>query len=91
MIGFSLGAEIHLPALAEVIRVIKHESCNRDIVVLVGGPLFTQHPSHVEAVGADGMTIDGREAPLLAEQLIDRDSKMRANRRTREPAGKSSS
>lgn len=86
-IGFSLGAEIHLQTLADTIRTIKHESCNREIVVLVGGPLFTQSPAHVEAVGADGMTIDGRDAPLLAERLIDRDSKDRAARRVREPVG----
>ncbi|MBC7977974.1 MAG: cobalamin B12-binding domain-containing protein [Myxococcales bacterium] len=90
-IGFSLGAEIHRDALAETIRAVKHESCNRDIVVLVGGPLFAQHPGHVEAVGADGMTMDGRDAPLLAERLIARDSTMRASRRVKEPAGRSSS
>ncbi len=90
-IGFSLGAEIHLQALADTIRTVKHETCNRDIVVIVGGPLFTQHPDHVKAVGADGMTIDGRDAPLLAERLIARDSTDRAARRVREPARRSSS
>ena len=90
-IGFSLGAEIHLGALADTIRTVKHESCNREIVVLVGGPLFAQHPGHVEAVGADGMTMDGCDAPLLAERLIARDSTMRASRRVKEPIGRSSS
>lgn len=91
VIGFSLGAEIHIDALADTIRTVKHESCNREIVVLVGGPLFSQQPSRVEAVGADGMTMDGRDAPLLAERLIARDSTMRASRRVKEPAGRSSS
>ncbi len=70
VVGFSLGAEIHLDALAESIRIVKHESCNREVVVLVGGPLFSQFPQHVAAVGADGMTMDGRDAPSLAERLI---------------------
>ncbi len=91
VIGFSLGAEIHLDALADTIRTVKHESCNREIVVLVGGPVFSLHPGHVEAVGADGMTMDGRDAPLLAERLIARDSTMRASRRMKEPTGRSSS
>ena len=70
VIGFSLGAEIHLPALADCIRAVKQGSCNRSIAVLVGGPLFGEHPHYVRQVGADGMTIDGREAPSLAERLI---------------------
>ncbi len=91
VIGFSLGAEIHLQALADTIRTVKHETCNRNIVVLVGGPLFSQDPGRVEAVGADGMTKDGRDAPSLAEQLIARDTTDRATRRAREPAGRSGS
>ena len=91
VIGFSLGAEIHLQALGDTIRSVKHESCNREIVVLVGGPLFTQFPDQVEAVGADGMTIDGRDAPILAERLIARDSSDRSNRRHREASSRSSS
>ncbi len=91
VIGFSLGAEIHLGVLADTIRAVKHESCNRDIVVIVGGPLFSQHPGHVEAVGADGMTVDGADAPMLAERLIVRDSTMRASRRVKEPTARSNS
>jgi MerR family transcriptional regulator, light-induced transcriptional regulator len=70
VIGFSLGAEVHLPQLAASIEAIRHAACNRDIAILVGGPLFGVHPELVKVVGADGMTIDGREAPLLAESLI---------------------
>jgi methanogenic corrinoid protein MtbC1 len=90
VVGFSLGAEIHLDALTESIRSVKHESCNRDIVVIVGGPLFAQRPELVEAVDADGMTIDGRDAPSLAERLIVRDSTKRASRRAKEPPGRPS-
>lgn len=70
VVGFSLGAEGHLQALAETIAKVRHVSCNRDVAVLVGGPLFGDHPEFVRRVGADGMTIDGREAPSLAESLI---------------------
>lgn len=72
VIGFSLGAAGHLPRLAASIAAVRHAACNRDIAILVGGPLFGLHPEFVGQVGADGMTIDGREAPSLAEGLIAR-------------------
>jgi len=80
-IGFSLGAEIHLSALAEVVCAVRRETCNPGIVVLVGGPLFVGCPAHVARVGADGMTCDGREAPALAERLIVENSGHRASQR----------
>jgi MerR family transcriptional regulator, light-induced transcriptional regulator len=70
VIGFSLGAEVHLSQLAAIIAGVRHATCNQNIVILVGGPLFGLHPEFVDQVGADGMTIDGREAPSLAEGLI---------------------
>jgi methanogenic corrinoid protein MtbC1 len=69
-IGFSLGAEVHLDALAKSIGAVRHATCNRELAVLVGGPMFGAHPEYADQVGADGMTIDGREAPALAERLI---------------------
>lgn len=70
VIGFSLGAEVHLDALADSIRAVRRATCNRAIAILVGGPIFDEHPGYVQRVGADGMTTDGREAPALAERLI---------------------
>lgn len=69
-VGFSLGADIHLAALAAAIRAVKQASCNPHLVVLVGGPLFAEHPEYINDLGADGVTTDGREAPALAERLI---------------------
>jgi methanogenic corrinoid protein MtbC1 len=69
-IGFSLGSAGHVKALAQTIRSVRHATCNPGLAILVGGPLFGSHPEFVGQVGADGMTIDGREAPLLAESLI---------------------
>jgi methanogenic corrinoid protein MtbC1 len=71
-IGFSLGAEVHLQQLGEIITAVRQASCNPKITVLVGGPLFGENPGFWEQVGADGMTVDGREAPALADQLIAR-------------------
>jgi len=74
VIGFSLGAETHVRSLAASIDAVRHATCNSGIAVLVGGPLFGWHPEFVGQVGADGMTIDGREAPSLAESLIARNT-----------------
>ena len=70
VIGFSLGAEGHVPALANAISAVRHATCNRELAILVGGPIFTVRPEFVAMVGADGMTTDGCEAPALAESLI---------------------
>ncbi len=70
VVGFSLGAEVHLQALTAGISALRHATCNQDLKILVGGPLFALHPEFVGQVGADGMTIDGRDAPSLAETLI---------------------
>jgi MerR family transcriptional regulator, light-induced transcriptional regulator len=74
VIGFSLGAEVHLQALAESVRNVRHATCNRSIKILVGGPIFAERPEFGDRIGADGMTIDGREAPSLAESLIAADT-----------------
>ncbi|MCE9656984.1 MAG: cobalamin B12-binding domain-containing protein [Burkholderiales bacterium] len=84
-VGFSLGAEIHLEALADSIQAVRLASSNPDVVVLVGGPLFGERPEYVQQVGADGMTIHGRDAPSLAERLIAESSTNRPARRVDVP------
>jgi methanogenic corrinoid protein MtbC1 len=81
-IGFSLGAEVHRQALAECIRAVRQASCNQVIAVLVGGPLFGEHPEYAGQVGADGMTTDGREAPSLAARLSEQGAARMAGTRT---------
>lgn len=70
VLGFSLGSEIHIVALGQVIREARRVARNPALIVLVGGPLFALHPGYADEVGADGVTIDGSEAPALAERLI---------------------
>lgn len=70
VIGFSIGAEIHLQSLADTIVAVRHATCNHDIAVLVGGPMLSQRPDILNRVGADGMTIDAVDAPALAERMV---------------------
>ncbi len=85
--GFSLAAEIHLDALEQVIAAVRRASANPDIVILVGGPLFSEHPDWVQRVGADATASNGREAPVVAKQWLARvrDSSRRLS--AREPGG----
>ncbi len=68
-IGFSIGSETRLAWLRDTIAAVRLASRNPELVVLVGGPLFSTHPNWVSEVGADA-TSDGRHAPALAEALI---------------------
>jgi methanogenic corrinoid protein MtbC1 len=67
--GFSIGTEQSLPWLRETVAEVRALSRNRDLVVLVGGPLFTVNPGWATDVGADA-TADGRTAPELAEAIV---------------------
>ena len=70
VVGLSLGAEIHLDALKQCIGAVREVSRNRDIAVIVGGPVFGARPECVAQVGADAMASNGLEAPVLAEQAV---------------------
>jgi methanogenic corrinoid protein MtbC1 len=72
-VGLSVGCEVRVEILAAEISAIRKASQNRDLVVMVGGPLFIKYPDLVAAVGADASARDGREAVQQAEsQLVDR-------------------
>jgi len=70
--GFSLSSERFIDRLASLIRVVRRQSCNRDIGVLVGGPLFVEQPELAERVGADAFAADGRMAVISARGLLTR-------------------
>lgn len=68
--GFSLSSERFVDRLAALIRVVRRHSCNRDIGILVGGPLFLEQPDLAERVGADAFAADGRMAVVHARTLL---------------------
>lgn len=70
MIGFSIGSEPHLDALCVVIQGVRAASLNRDLVVMIGGPLFDAHPELMSRAAADGTAVDARQALALAERLV---------------------
>lgn len=70
LIGFSIGGETHIEALAKLIRDIRRASRNADLGILVGGPLLLQEPLLVKRLGADATARDAEEAILQAEALL---------------------
>jgi methanogenic corrinoid protein MtbC1 len=70
LIGLSTGCQTQLDTMASSIRMVRRLSRNHNIVVMVGRPLFRDHPELAAAVGADGTAADGRQATLCAEQLL---------------------
>ncbi len=69
VVGLSLSWERQLDDLIGTINLVRRASLNRTIGVLVGGPLFIEHPHLISKVGADATAIDARGATLAARHL----------------------
>ena len=69
---FGLGASREAKAadIAELISIVRFSSCNRDLLVLVGGRLFIEHPELVAEVGADATAAAGDSALLIANEAL---------------------
>jgi len=70
LVGLSIASEVHLDGLAHGIRALRRASRQSSLGILVGGPLFVQHPDLVARVGADATAIDAGQAPVQAEGLL---------------------
>lgn len=71
VVGLSAGSQSRLDALAAMIVRIRVASRNREVGVIVGGPIFVAHPEYCGRVGADAAATDAREAPQVARALLD--------------------
>jgi methanogenic corrinoid protein MtbC1 len=70
IVGFSVGCDASLDALAAAIRVVRRQSRNRAVGVMVGGPIFCLRPELAAQVGADATATDGRHAVTQAQGLV---------------------
>ncbi len=70
LVGVSLGSETRVDELAEWIVAARRVSLQRDIVVMVGGPIFVSRPEWVPLVGADATARDASAAVDMAESLL---------------------
>ncbi len=70
VVGFSVSNEAKLEALTLAIRAVRRASRNREVGIMVGGPVFLAHPELVAMVGADATAADGRQAVQQAQRLL---------------------
>jgi methanogenic corrinoid protein MtbC1 len=67
--GFTISTEEQSGPLALAIHALRRASANPDIGVMVGGPMFSEHPDLAALLGADVGAADGHQAVLRAEGL----------------------
>lgn len=76
VVGFSLACDEQLEQARRAIHLVRRHSRNPDLVVMVGGPSFIDHPELAGSVGADGTATDGLQAvdqaAVLAAAVADR-------------------
>lgn len=72
VVDISASCEGRMPSLTADIAEIRKISRNREVSVIVGGPVFSDHPEFSECVAADASACDARDTLLQAEALIER-------------------
>jgi hypothetical protein len=70
VVEFLVSGDKQLDALAARIRMIRRESPNRSIGVMVYGQVFIEHPELVLLVGADVSAADPRQGAFQAQHLL---------------------
>lgn len=70
VVDISCSCQARLPVLADDLAKIRKASRNRGVNLIVGGPIFTDHPEFARQVGADACSGDPADALAQAEMLI---------------------
>jgi methanogenic corrinoid protein MtbC1 len=70
VVGFSVSSDRRLEELKQDISDIRGTSRNRQIGVLLGGPMLETNPELVASLGADMMATNATTAPQSASSLI---------------------
>lgn len=71
VVGLTAGSERQLDVLRSTIELVRKQSLNPAIGVMVGGPMFTANPALAADVGADGTAPNAPTAVLVAQKLFD--------------------
>ena len=72
VLGLSASAEVNVKQLRNLIKKIRAESKNPDVVVMVGGPVFNEDVGLARRIGADATAADGVRAVVTAERMVHR-------------------
>jgi MerR family transcriptional regulator, light-induced transcriptional regulator len=71
IVGFSVSSDRRLDELKRDIHDIRRDSRNRQVGIVLGGPLVIAQPDLVASMGADMMSADATTAPQEAHGLIE--------------------
>jgi len=71
IVGFSVSCDSRLDHLKREIRRVRQASKNQNVLILVGGRAFNEHPGLLERIGADGSAANAELAPERARQLLE--------------------
>ncbi len=71
VIGLTAASDGQLDALTSVIAQLRARSRNRNVGIMVGGPMFTSMPALASQVGADATAPNAAAAVLVAQKLFD--------------------
>jgi MerR family transcriptional regulator, light-induced transcriptional regulator len=71
IVGFSVSSDRRLAELKQDINDIRRDSRNKNIGIVIGGPMVTAQPDLVATMGADMMSADATTAPQQAHGLIE--------------------
>jgi MerR family transcriptional regulator, light-induced transcriptional regulator len=71
VVGLTAGSERQLDVLRSTIALVRKQSLNPAIGVMVGGPMFTANPALAAQVGADATAPNAPAAVLVAQKLFD--------------------
>jgi methanogenic corrinoid protein MtbC1 len=77
VVGLTAGSDRQLLVLKSTIEALRKQSMNREISVMVGGPMFTANPALAIDVGADATAPNAPTAVLVAQKLFDQVAIMR--------------
>jgi len=71
IVGFSVSSDRRLDELKKDIHDIRRDSRNRNVGIILGGPMVIAQPDLVTSMGADMMSADATTAPQQARGLIE--------------------
>jgi len=72
IVGFSVSSDRRLDELKKDIQDIRRGSRNKNVGIIIGGPMVIAQPDLVASMGADMMSADATIAPQQAHGLIER-------------------
>lgn len=71
IVGFSVSSDRRLDELKKDIQDIRRGSRNKNVGIIIGGPMVIAQPDLVASMGADMMSADATTAPQQAHGLIE--------------------